>query len=210
MKIKQCAQLKFSFGYFSPAKHPYITSVNSSIYYVYAFFMSGIGYVLRQGIMEYIQDMNETGDNFIYNMVTVSFDNKHNLVYLSDELRNYEKQINTPELNQLADDGKIVELCRRGIVDHAVLTQENFLHLVLTWEKINGQDTPYLLIYQDENDWYDSVGFDSLEAMEKFIADHTSDSQEDAQNQIIDNKTTKIITVIIILLLLLIRVMKLR
>ncbi len=209
MKIKQTAKLKLSSEYYYPAKQPYITPAKSSIYYISSFFMGGVGYVLRQGINEYMKKMSESECNFLYDEVTISFDNEHNLVYLSDKLSNYEAQINTQELNELADDGKIVELCRRGIVDHAVLTKENFIHILLTWDKILDQSPPFALLYQNENNWYDSVGFDSLEAMEKFIADHTGDSQEDTKKQAVSSKTTKIITIIIVLLLLLIRIMKL-
>jgi len=215
MKIKQSGQLIYSFGSYSPVKHPNTAPINAPIYYLYLFLLEAYGRVLRQGIMEFMKEIYESQCNRLYESFALKVDTQNNLIYLIEDSDYYDSKINTPELDELAEEGDLVELCRRGVADHAVLTKENFLYLLLKWEKIVQTSDSFLLLYLDDKNWYDSEPFDSLQAMEKFIADHTDNSQENIQitsNNIVKNEThkmsiIKILTILLVAVTFLVRLM---
>jgi hypothetical protein len=60
-----------------------------------------------------------------------------------------------------------------GFYKHLILTKKNFIHLVLAWQAASNNQSPFLLLYQDEHNWYGIVPFDSQKAMEEFIISNT-------------------------------------
>jgi len=60
-----------------------------------------------------------------------------------------------------------------GFLKYTMMIKDNFYYLILTWNKILDQLPPFVLLYQDDQDWYEILSFDSKEAMEKFVTDHT-------------------------------------
>ena len=40
-------------------------------------------------------------------------------------------------------------------------------------EKAVDQKIPFILLYEDENDWYDLLPFNTKESMKQFVTDHT-------------------------------------
>jgi hypothetical protein len=56
-----------------------------------------------------------------------------------------------------------------------MMTKDNIIHLLTIWEKIITQKSNFVLLYLDDKDWYDVLPFDTEEAMEKFLADHTQE-----------------------------------
>lgn len=61
------------------------------------------------------------------------------------------------------------------MIDYIILSQENFNKIIINWDKCwESKDVnPFILLYQDDKDWFDILPFESQEAMEKFVADHT-------------------------------------
>jgi hypothetical protein len=48
------------------------------------------------------------------------------------------------------------------------------MHILLSWDKIwKDRSIQFILLYQDNKNWYDVLPFESQEAMEIFVADHT-------------------------------------
>jgi len=68
---------------------------------------------------------------------------------------------------------KIIQLCHEKSLDYNIMTKDNFIYLLTQWNKIVDQLLPFALLYIDENNWYDVLPFDTQEAMEQFVADHT-------------------------------------
>jgi len=53
------------------------------------------------------------------------------------------------------------------------LTKDNFFYILRTWNKYLEENPPFLLLYQDENDWFDILSFQSKEEMDRFVKNHT-------------------------------------
>lgn len=169
MNIKQSKQLKFNLNGF----YPLIYHWEAPISFIYLFFIDGFPHLRLYKITEFIEKLKtiyKEGMNF--DMIELSMDNENNLAYINEPFDYSIKEI-TPEIDELIESQATVELCRRNFMGYAVMTQENLFHLLLTWEKIVTQRSPFMLIYLDDQDWYDSLSFDSQEVMEKFVADHT-------------------------------------
>ena len=79
----------------------------------------------------------------------------------------------TEEIENLLDEENFIELCEIGFLDYVVMTKDNFYHLLLVWDKVLDQAPPFALLYEDDKNWFDVLPFDSKEAMETFVADHT-------------------------------------
>jgi|GEM_PF-319120 len=169
MYIKQYKQFKLQFGHYSLLD----IQREDPISYVAMFFYDGFPYINRLGSAEFIKKLKTVcNDGMNFEMIELSMDNENNLAYMSeprDDCR--EKITHKSEKNMQAE--SIINLCRRGFMRHAVMRQENLFHLVSTWETFVDKQMPYILIYRDDKNRYDSLSFDSQEAMEEFLADHT-------------------------------------
>ncbi|AXK61035.1 hypothetical protein [Candidatus Chromulinivorax destructor] len=179
MKIKQTAQLRFNiiFNRFFPAKR----TINKPISFIYLFFLDATGAIYGAGVENYIEELKtiyREGMNF--QMIELSLDYENQLAYINEPFDNSKKEI-TPEIDALIESQATVELCRRDFMGYAVMTQDNLFHLLRAWNKILHKNSLFALIYLDDKDWYDVLPFDTQEAMEKFVADHTQ--QEIAENK---------------------------
>ncbi len=145
-----------------------------NIDYVAIFFAYGFPYIYRNGVAEFIKKLKtiyKEGMNF--EMIELSLDNENNLAYISESYDCSKKEI-TSEIELLINTESTIELCHKNFIGHATLTQENLFHLLLTWEQLRNKKDPYILIYLDDNNWYDSASFDTEKSMNQFLADHTS------------------------------------
>ena len=104
----------------------------------------------------------------IFEDIEVTFDLENNLVYLSDayddDYRCRMKNVTT---------SMIIEFCLEGTLNYIIIPKDNFIHLISSWAKLLEHEPYFALLYQDDNNWYNVLPFDSQEAMEKFIAEHT-------------------------------------
>ena len=67
-----------------------------------------------------------------------------------------------------------LEHFQEGILGSVHLSTDNFFYILRTWDKYLEEKPPFLLLYQDENDWFDLMPFDSKAAMEIFVQEHTN------------------------------------
>lgn len=171
MYIKQYKKFKLQFGHYSLLN----IQREDQISYVAMFFYDGFPYINRFGSADFIEKLKTVYNHGMsFEVIELSMDNENNLAYISEPCDDIRLKM-TPELDQFikTESISIIKLCQRGFVGHAVMTQENLFHLMLTWEKFVDKQMPYILIYRDDKDQYDSLSFDSQKAMEKFLADRT-------------------------------------
>ena len=112
-------------------------------------------------------------DGISFELVQVFLDYKSTYIYLCESFYTYNDKIQTLEIEQLLDQNNFIQLCKIGFLDYLVIKKENFIRLLLAWNRIRDRLFPFALLYQDENDWYDVIPFDSKEAMEEFVQEHT-------------------------------------
>ncbi|MDP3787710.1 MAG: hypothetical protein Q8Q60_00150 [Candidatus Chromulinivorax sp.] len=113
-------------------------------------------------------------DGMGFELLNIDIDNKENLVYFSESWYDYKSKPTTPEIEALLEAEDFIQLCKMGFLDYAVMTKDNFMHLLLTWDTILNQLPSFALLYLDDKGWYDIKAFDSQTAMEQFVADHTT------------------------------------
>jgi len=109
-----------------------------------------------------------------FEMVEISIDYKNNQVYFSEDYNSYRDKPTTAKIEELLEEENFIELCKIGFLDYTTMSKDNFIHLLLAWDKILDQLPPFALLYQDDNDWFDVLPFDSQETMKMFVADHTN------------------------------------
>ena len=177
MHIKQYEKFKFK-----PQFNIYWSLGNSNfqnpISHAGRFLLNCYGYVHRAGgpipFFASLQALNgEWGMGF--NELDLSVDMDKKLVYIS-ELSfgyNYKDIMTEEEFYIKCDEMGYLELYKNNIIQSAVMTKDNFIHLLTVWGKFFNTMPPFVLLYLDDKNWYDVLPFDSQEAMEKFITDHT-------------------------------------
>ena len=105
--------------------------------------------------------------NTLYEAVII-LDKNNNLVYVVEGYDNdYRYRISeiTKEM--------IIDMCKRGELNFNILSQDNFKYLFKKWIQILKNEPNFTLLYQDDNNWYDLLPFDTQECMKQFVADHT-------------------------------------
>ena len=165
MLIKEFIKIEIDNNRYYPVYSKNIQNVT----YVAIFLHDGFPYIYRSGIKEFIKKNKE---GMFFEMIELSIDDENNLVYISEPYENSTKEI-TPEINQLLKTESTIKLCRMNFLGHTVMKKDNFLNLLFSLENIVDAKSPFALLYLDENDWYDVLPFDTQEAMEQFVADHT-------------------------------------
>jgi len=171
MIVKQSKQLEFDsdFNAFFPLK----PGLQTSFSFIITFFFEGFSYFKEDFYLNNKLQINLLGEGSIgYENVNVSIDNVNNLIYISEVYYDEDKPT-TLEIEQFLDTENFIELCKIGFLNHASMTKENFIHILLSWDKAWSKSAPFALLYQDDKNWFDVLPFDSKEAMEKFVADHT-------------------------------------
>ena len=99
--------------------------------------------------------------------VEVSIDRKNNLVYLSeaseDDYRFRDKNVTSQ---------MVLQMCRDDKLEYDVMKYENFIELIDVWIAILEKNPAFVLLYQDEHDWYSLKAFAQEDAMRAFVAEH--------------------------------------
>lgn len=145
-----------------------------NIDYVAIFFTNGFPYIYRNGTTEFINKLKTIyKDGMSFEMIELSLDNENNLAYMSEPYDWSKKEI-TPEIEQLINTESTIALCHRNFLGYAVMTKENLFHLFLIWKQYLDKKAPYILMYLDNNNWYDSVSFDTEESMNQFLTGHAN------------------------------------
>ena len=146
------------------------------ISHVQFFLYDCYGYVHRAGgPIQFLNSLkSQYGDwGVTFEMVDLNVDIENNLVYLGEIFDPYEHGMTEQEFNIKYNNMNALQLCQNNIIDCAVMTKDNFVHLLTNWGKFYHIMSPFILLYLDEKNWYDVLPFDSKEAMDKFVVDHT-------------------------------------
>lgn len=169
--IKQYKKLKFTLNNFYPLN----PEGGDLISFIYLYFHEAYRDIHKQGIANYVALLDSLGnDAFRYNEINLCFDQEENLIYIFESLYYYRNKPTTQAIEKLLDTENFLELCRVHFVEYASMTKENFVHILHAWEKFwNQKSIMFMLLYLDDKDWYDILPFDSQEAMEKFVDEHT-------------------------------------
>jgi len=175
MKIQQYAIFEFKTQlntYGNVAHSHYQTEIS----HVETFLYDAVGYVYRKGGPKDFLDsfiVLENGDcGITFDLVDLNIDRVNNIVYLGQVFDAYEVKMTDEEFNRTYNNMNALQLCQNNIVDCAAMTRENFIKLLTTWGQLVQKKSAYILLYLDDQNWYDALPFDSKEAMEQFIADH--------------------------------------
>ena len=174
MKIQQYKQFQLKNNEYG---FPGTTYYQNPISYVELFLYRSSGHIYRKGGPAaflnslVIRKNGECGMTF--DMVDLNVDIQNNLIYLGEIFDAYEANMTDEEFNIKYNNMNALQLCQNNITDCAVMTKDNFIHLLTVWLKFYDTMPPFVLLYLDDKNWYDLLPFDSKEIMAKFIADHT-------------------------------------
>ncbi|MGZ6250835.1 MAG: hypothetical protein ACXWL2_02300 [Candidatus Chromulinivorax sp.] len=119
----------------------------------------------------WFKNMLDQSEKFLkigmFRYVEVTIDSKNDLVYISDandeDYRFHEENIN---------ESIIIKRCLNGDLYYNIMTKNNFIHLISSWVQLLQNEPKFALLYQDENDWYDVIPFQTEEEMKQFIEKH--------------------------------------
>ena len=154
--------------------YPIYSNSIQSITYTAIFFYDGFQSIKKNIASKSIQNIETFfQDGMEFNNIDISIDHKNNLVYLSEGWYDYKDKPTTPEIEELFEQGNLIKLCKINFLKYISMTKDNFFNLILNWAQLVNKKSPYILIFLNDKDWYDSLPFDTQEAMEQFIADHT-------------------------------------
>jgi hypothetical protein len=165
MYIKEFIKIELDENRYYPIYPKNIQNIN----YIAIFFYDGFGHIYRSGVEDFIKK-NPLG--MIFQMSELSINNANNLVYISESYDNSTKKI-TPEIAQLIEAEDTIELCHRNFIGYAVMEKDNLIDLFIKWKNFIDKKAPFILIYQDDQNHYNTQDFESQQAIEQFIADHT-------------------------------------
>jgi hypothetical protein len=168
MNIKQYKKIKFQFNDYS------LLNIQSEypISYIAIFFDDAFRHIYRYGTMEFVEKLKTNNRSGMSSeMISLDIDNEHNLAYISEPYDNSQKEI-TPEIQQLINNESTIELCHKNFIGYVVMGQENLFYLLLKWAELCDGKVPFILLYLDDENWYDSLSFETHEAMDRFVADN--------------------------------------
>lgn len=146
-----------------------ITKPMDNIIYIRAFLIDSLRNV--SDFIKTIETYSKGG--IMFELSEIHIDNQNNLVYITEGYHTYTLKPIPSEIEKLLEEGSFIQLCKMGFLDYIAMTKDNFMHLLSTWDKILSQLPPFALLYLGDNNWYDMRPFESQEAMEQFVTDHT-------------------------------------
>ena len=127
--------------------------------------------IYPQSVALWYENFIKISENFskigIFYGAEVTLDSKNNLIYISDADGD-DYRIRTKNLTQ----DMVLEFCKNKSLESNVITKDNFIHLISSWIEILEQKPLFILLYQDDKDWYDVLPFESQIVMEQFVIDH--------------------------------------
>ncbi|MGZ6255322.1 MAG: hypothetical protein ACXWL5_05000 [Candidatus Chromulinivorax sp.] len=128
---------------------------------------------INDGLINFIKDIVENPqDKFIFEDLEILFDPQDDLIYFIESWYDYHTKPMTKEIEELYDKDEYVQLCKIGFFDYMTIDKNNFFQLLLSWDKILDDKPCFVVLYQDENDWYDVIPFFTKQEMENFVSDH--------------------------------------
>lgn len=147
---------------------------HNDLYYLTIFLTCFFGSIKKNGVMKFIEELNGLYKNgIIFEMVEINIDHVNNLIYISESYNDYSEQMNNPTLQSLLEQSSTLDLCHANLIHYMTMPKDNFEHLLLQWNQLIDIWIPFALLYQDNNNWYDILPFDTEKSMKQFVIDHT-------------------------------------
>jgi len=168
MYIKQYKEYDFEIAV--SKFYPLNPSYEYNISFLSYFLVSDFGYI-KKDLEVNIEKLNVV-DSMGWNDDQIVIDQKNNLVYLGvvpdfccDEEYDdvYEEKF---------ADKSLLQMYKENLLNHLIIPKNNFFHILRTWGKYLDEKPPFLLLYQDEQNWFDLMAFQSKEVMELFVKNH--------------------------------------
>jgi len=172
MYIKKFVKFKFNTTNYDLLCLPQILDIG----YIASFYSYGFRDLKRHGILNSVKKIEDFFQNnviFDFTVGNIIIDNTSNLVYFIESYYDYQNKPTTTYIEELLTDGKWIQLCKMGFFEYTIMKKDNFINILLTLNHLLDEKKPFILLYLDDQDWYEVLPFDSQEAMEKFVADHT-------------------------------------
>ena len=168
MKIKKYDFYKFSEKY----KHNFIDirfEDSDDIPYCVTFFLKGIYFY--QTAIEYKHYMETKNKNDLiqatFLQCTVVLNEERTLAYFCHwGYYDYSRMENKSAQ-------EMIRLCLEDDVEYDVMKYENFIELIDVWIAILEKNPAFVLLYQDEHDWYSLKAFAQEDDMRVFVAEHS-------------------------------------
>jgi hypothetical protein len=165
MLIQQCKQFKHEEKNF----YPIYPIFQYNISFISTFLVLDYGHI-RQNLEYEIKYHFIDRPGLGFQTAEVSVDNENDLVYIGvmPDPCDYEDK-DYPFI----DEKTSLEHFQEGILESVHLKKDNFFRILRIWKKYLEEKPPFLLLYQDENDSFDILPFQSKEKMDQFVKDHT-------------------------------------
>jgi hypothetical protein len=173
MNIRQYKRFEFQNNEY---EYQGMSHYKNPISHVEMFLYRVFGYVNRAGgAVKFLNNLYalDSENRMTLEMVDLNIDTQKNLIYLCETFDAYEADMTEEEFNIKYNNMNALQLCQNNIIDCAVITKDNFVHLFNAWKEMYQNQSPFVLLYLDEKNWYDVLPFESQEAMEEFVATHT-------------------------------------
>ena len=171
MYIKEYESFKFENNKYCFFKK---TNDQTHLFFLSMFLWDTLYYFFRMEPQAFIQSLdNFNSDGQAFEFVEIDIDHEKKLIYLSEPYDDLIKKIiDKSEKNFYTITPKLT-LCQKQIIKHVVITQENFIKIILLWTKIWNTKAPFILLYLDGKNSYEVLPFETQQAMEDFVAVHT-------------------------------------
>ena len=170
MYIKQANLFEFSssFNNFYYFENSLISNVN--IGYV-SIFLNSDFWSIKKDLENDIQRIFINGKGIAFQTTAVVIDSNKQFIYIG-VLPDYCDE-DEEGFKPMVEDKSVLEHFQENLLDNVRLTKDNFFYILRTWKKYLEEKPSFLLLYQNENDWFDILPFQSKEEMDQFIKEHT-------------------------------------
>ena len=143
----------------------YKKNIDMNWYYLNYFFQNDFHEFLKNPKL--INELQANEAVYLYETF-VLFDKNKNIIYIGDDTE-YNRIMFESDCPDVSD----LKLVQDNIIKAFPLKKENFLYLLTKWNQETKINLPYMILYQNENDWIDTKSFKTKETIEQFIKDHS-------------------------------------
>ena len=140
------------------------------ISHIVFFLKNYYGYVYRyKDPKKFISNIEKDGIQI--NDLDITIDKKNNLFYISELFfaPNYQDIMTEEEFYIKIEKMNILEIYQQNLFTSTILTKENFLQILIKWGQFLNIKYPFIILYLNDNNWYDLASFDTQDAMQQFI-----------------------------------------
>jgi len=168
MKIQQSDQFKYSSDF-------------KNFYYLGKDFGPGIGFlsnflhsdfrIIKKNLEADIKELFIDSKIVTFYETTIINDTENDQIYIGFEPDFQDEEIDETYEKSIENKSEL-ELFQSEVWGSMHLSQNNFFHILRNWNTCLLKKEPFILLYQDENNWFDLISFSSQSSMELFMTAH--------------------------------------